>query len=369
MIQAPTKTTDLLAVTGLGVAYGDPAAPVRAVVDVDLTVGRGESVGIVGESGSGKSTLLRALLGLHGSGAAVSGGIAVDGVQLAHDPAAMRRVRGGTVSMVFQDPVNAFNPAYTLGSQLGRLVALHRPELGREQRRAHVAAMLDRVGIPAHRTRSHPFEFSQGQLQRCMIAAAFLAGRPALVLADEPTTSLDVTVEAQIVELIRDLRAELGMSMVLVTHNLGLVADLCDRVHVMYAGRFVEHTTIRGLFDSPAHPYTRALLKSAPDLDRVRESRGSRLPTMRGGVPDLAAPPPGCPFAPRCDEHLGEVCDRDLPELLPVPLMPAARTAHGTAPAGQASDTLPRPGDVRARCHRHAASALSGGTAVEGVKA
>ncbi|WP_436775855.1 ABC transporter ATP-binding protein [Yinghuangia sp. YIM S09857] len=351
----------------LNVAYGDPAAPVRAVVDADLRVGRGESVGIVGESGCGKSTFLRALLGLHGRETRVDGGIRLAGTELVGDAKAMRKVRGGTVSMVFQDPVNAFNPAYTIGNQLGRLVALHRPELDRAARRDHVRSMLDRVGIPGHRARNHPFEFSQGQLQRCMIAAAFLAGRPSLVLADEPTTSLDVTVEAQIVELVRELRAELGMSMVLVTHNLGLVADLCDRVHVMYAGRFVEHTSVRTLFDGPAHPYTRALLKSAPDLDRVGAGRDSRLHTMRGGVPDLAAPPPGCPFAPRCTEHLGEICDRDLPALLPVlPSAPAnpATQADGTAHASHA-DT----GPATARCHRHAAQPLVGDATGTGVNA
>jgi len=225
----------------------------------------------------------------------------------------MRTVRGSEVSLLVQGQDNAFGPAITICDLLGRILRLHRREQPPGGYDARIGRMLGRVGDdPAGKLNAYPFNFSQGQLQRIMIAAACLAGRPLLLLADEPTTSLDVSVEAQVLQLLRELRAELGLAVVLVTHNLAVVAELCDRVLVMYAGRVVEQGDIYAVFERPRHPYTEQLLKSIPTFPHS----GERLRAMPGGVPDLLTEPHGCPFAPRCDRHLGAICDSVRPPLI-----------------------------------------------------
>ncbi|MFN8532376.1 MAG: ABC transporter ATP-binding protein [Dehalococcoidia bacterium] len=306
----------LLDVRNLRVVFPTPRGLVRAVEDASFQIRPGEAVGLVGESGSGKSTVLRALLGLIKEPGKVADGEVVfrDEDLRKLDEREMRDIRGGQISMIFQDPVNAFNPSFTIGDQLRRALKLHRsspPEGGYD---AEILRMLRRVGIDARsKLESYPFNFSQGQLQRIMIAAACLAGQPALLLADEPTTSLDVTIEAQVLQLLRDLRQELQLALILVTHNLALVAELCDRVLVMYAGRLVEEAGIFDLFERPSHPYTAQLLRAIPRFPHDDD----RLYAMQGNVPDLAAPPKGCPFAPRCERYIGAVCDDQLPRFLP----------------------------------------------------
>jgi oligopeptide/dipeptide ABC transporter ATP-binding protein len=289
---------------------------VRAVDDVSFDVRPGEAVGLVGESGSGKSTVLRSILGLiRPPGRVDHGEVRFKGRDLRTlSDAEMGQVRGGQISMIFQDPVNAFNPAFTIGDQLARVLRLHRRDVPPGGYRSEIVRMLARVGVDARgKLDSYPFNFSQGQLQRIMIAAACMGGHPALLLADEPTTSLDVTIEAQVLQLLRELRQELGLALVLVTHNLALVAELCDRVLVMYGGRLVEAADVNTLFAAPSHPYTAQLLRAIPSFP----NDGERLYAMRGTVPDLATRLRGCPFAPRCERHLGAVCDAVTPSLFP----------------------------------------------------
>jgi oligopeptide/dipeptide ABC transporter ATP-binding protein len=304
-------------VRGLTTVFPTSRGLVRAVVDASFAVHAGEAVGLVGESGSGKSTVLRSILGLiKPPGRVADGEVRFRGRDLRQlRDKELGQVRGGQISMIFQDPVNAFNPAFTIGDQLRRILKLHRAELPPGGYDAEIVRMLARVGVEARgKLNSYPFNFSQGQLQRIMIAAACLGGEPALLLADEPTTSLDVTIEAQVLQLLRDLRRELGLALILVTHNLALVAELCDRVVVMYAGRIVEAADVYTLFKAPSHPYTAQLLRAVPSFPNP--NTGERLHAMRGSVPDLAAQIPGCPFAPRCDRYLGPVCDTVVPSLV-----------------------------------------------------
>jgi oligopeptide/dipeptide ABC transporter ATP-binding protein len=309
-------SAELLEIRHLSTVFPSDRGAVRAVNDVSFSVHAGESVGLVGESGSGKSTVLRSIGGLiRPPGRVASGEVLFRGRDLLKlTEEQWRDVRGGQVGFVFQDPVNAFNPAFTLGDQLGRILRLHRKERPPGGYEAEMVRMLARVGVDARgKLNSYPFNFSQGQLQRIMIAAACLGGAPSLLLADEPTTSLDVTIEAQVLQLLRDLRQELGLALVLVTHNLALVAELCDRVLVMYAGRLVEEADVYTLFEHPSHPYTQQLLQAIPTFP----NSGERLYAMRGSVPDLARRAAGCPFAPRCEQYIGPICDQQTPALRP----------------------------------------------------
>ena len=305
----------ILEVEGLQVTYATPEGPLRAISDLSFVTHRSEAVGIVGESGSGKSTALRAILGLLSSNAAIVGGrILLNGEDLLADKAATARARGRSVTMIFQDPINSLNPSLSLGWQLGRLLKMEQPELTRREREATLLDILQRVGIDGRqKLRSYPFEFSQGQLQRAVIAACCLIRRPQVLLADEPTTSLDVTVEAQILDLLHELREELGLTVIFVTHDLALISEFCDRALVMYAGRLVEQGSAADLLDRPKHPYTRRLLESLP----VFPGSGGDLATIPGEVPNLARLQPGCAFAPRCPAHLGEICDRTSPATRP----------------------------------------------------
>ena len=315
----------LLDVRDLTTVFPTDRGLVHAVDGVSFRVGPGEAVGLVGESGSGKSTVLRSLLGLiKPPGRVARGQVLFRGRELRSlSDEELRQVRGGQIGTIFQDPVNAFNPSFTIGSQLGRILRLHRAGMPPGGYDAEMVRMLARVGVDARgKLDSYPFNFSQGQLQRIMIAAACLGGEPSLLLADEPTTSLDVTIEAQVLQLLRDLRRELGLALILVTHNLALVAELCDRVLVLYAGRLVEEGDVYSLFERPSHPYTVQLLRAIPAFPHA----GGRLYTLQGSVPDLATPLPGCAFASRCERYLGAICDRERPNLRPTGA-PAQRAA------------------------------------------
>jgi oligopeptide/dipeptide ABC transporter ATP-binding protein len=300
----------LLSVRQLSVTYGS----VRALDDVSFEVQPGEAIGVVGESGCGKSTLLRSLLRVLAPSAQVSGQAEFRGRDLlALREEELRLLRGGEIGLIVQDPVNALNPAFTIGAQLRRILRLHRHKPPSDGFDAEIGRMLRRVGVdPVGKLNAYPFNFSQGQLQRIMIAAACLSGHVSLLLADEPTTSLDVSVEAQVLQLLRELRSALGLALMLVTHNLALVAEMCDRVLVMYAGRLVEQGTVYDVFERPSHPYTQQLLRAVPTFPHP----GGRLYSMHGsGADPSTVRGGGCPFAPRCDRRLGSVCDSVTPPL------------------------------------------------------
>ncbi len=295
----------LVRIRGLAVAFdGQPA-----LRGIDLDVAPGEALGLVGESGCGKSVTWLAALGLLPAKAAVSGSARLGETELLGAPAAtLERIRGGRIAMIFQDPASSLNPVHRVGRQIAEALALHRGLAGAAAR-AEVLRLLDQVGIPdaARRIDAYPHEFSGGQNPRVMIAMA-LAGQPELLVADEPTTALDVTIQAQILELLAGIRRDTGMAMVLISHDLGVVADACERVAVMYAGRIVEEAPVQRLFAAAAHPYAQGLLGALPPLDGPRR----RLAAIPGGVPEPWAMPPGCAFAPRCPQRMA-ACDAAMP--------------------------------------------------------
>jgi oligopeptide/dipeptide ABC transporter ATP-binding protein len=292
---------------------------VKAVDGVDLTVGKAEVVGLVGESGSGKSVSSFSVIRLVAPpGRIVDGSVRFDGEEmLTKSEAEMRDIRGDRISMIFQQPVSSLNPAYRVGFQIGEVYEIHR-EVERKVGQERAIEMLRKVGIPdpAQRAESYAHQMSGGQAQRVMIAMA-LAGDPELLIADEPTTALDVTIQAQILELMRALQVEFGMAMILITHDLGIVAEMADRVAVMYAGQIVEETDTRTLFRDPRHPYTQGLIGSVPVIGARRE----RLDVIPGRVPNLIDLPHHCRFAPRCRarEELGLTrCTEAMPALVEV---------------------------------------------------
>lgn len=285
---------------------------VQVLHGIDLDIARGESVGLVGESGCGKSVTWLAALGLLPAKATVAGSVKVDGAELVGQPrGALDAVRGGRIAMIFQDPSSSLNPVQTVGRQIAEALRLHRG-LARGAARAEAVRLLDMVGIPEAKRRIdlYPHEFSGGQCQRVMIAMA-LAGEPDLLIADEPTTALDATIQAQILDLLATVRAETGMAMVFISHDLGAVGAVCDRVAVMYAGRMVETGPVAHLFDAPRHPYTRGLFDAIPRLDGGRE----RLVPIHGTVPDPRRLPSGCAFGPRCP-RANSLCGDERPALL-----------------------------------------------------
>ncbi|MBL6455289.1 ABC transporter ATP-binding protein [Belnapia sp. T6] len=304
----------LLSVEGLQVQFHTRDGIVRAVDGVDYSVGRGETLGIVGESGSGKTVSSLALLRLVPPPARIAAGrVMFEGEDLLAKPEReLGAIRGRRIAMVFQNPATSLNPIYSIGSQLGEILRWHE-KLDRAAAEARILSLLDLVGItdPATRLRQYPHELSGGMKQRIGIARALLCN-PALLLADEPTTALDVTIQAQILDLLADLRQRLGMAMVLVTHDMGVVARMADRITVMYAGRVCETASAATLFSAPRHPYTRALLESMPRIDHRYTGPRQLLPTIAGRPPGLLNPPAGCRFAARCPEAMAE-CRTTLP--------------------------------------------------------
>jgi oligopeptide transport system ATP-binding protein len=307
----------LLEVDGLKTQFFTQDGVVKAVDGVSFYVNEGETLGIVGESGCGKSVSVLSVMRLipQPPGKIVGGEVIFDGENLLKmSDNQIRRVRGNKIAMIFQDPMTSLNPVLTIGRQINEALELHMG-MNKEEASKRSAELLSMVGIPeaANRLSDYPHQFSGGMRQRAMIAMA-LACNPRLLIADEPTTALDVTIQAQIVELVKRLRDEIGMAIIWITHDLGVVAGLADRMMVMYAGHAVEEAPVREVYGNPRHPYTLGLLGSLPRLDEVREER---LTSIEGLPPDLIALPPGCPFEPRC-EFAVDKCREVRPELEPV---------------------------------------------------
>ena len=291
-------------------SFFTPAGEVKALNDVSIHLNDGEVLGIVGESGSGKSVTAYSLMGLTAyPGKLVGGTIDFNGHRINDlSEKEFRKIRGNEVSMIFQDPMTSLNPVYTIGNQIMEVILLH-TDKNKEQARARAKELLELVGInePEKRLKQYPHELSGGMRQRVMIAIA-LACEPKLLIADEPTTALDVTIQAQILELMMELKEKLGMAIIMITHDLGVVASMCDKIAVMYAGRIVEYGTTDDIFYNPKHEYTKGLLKSIPRLDAKEHER---LVPIEGTPIDLLNPPAGCPFAPRCSNCM-KICLREM---------------------------------------------------------
>ncbi len=302
-----------LDITGLKTHFFTYNGVVRAVDGVDLLVNRDEVVGIVGETGCGKSVTVRSTMGLvPDPGRIVAGQVLLDGENLlVKSDAELRNIRGSRMSMIFQNPLSSLNPVFTIGNQVGHVISIHEGKNKKEALdRAIEVFELVRLPDPDRLLKRYPHELSGGMLQRVMIAMA-LSCRPEVLIADEPTTALDVTIQAQILSLMLRLKEETGTAIILITHDLGVVAETCDRVAVMYAGLVVERGPVHSIFNEPLHPYTEGLLSSLPG----QQPTADELRTIEGLVPDLIHPPPGCRFHPRCP-IAREVCERELPELL-----------------------------------------------------
>lgn len=319
-----TSTTNapLLEVNDLVVEMKTERGRLRVVDGLDLTVSAGETVGLVGESGCGKTVTSLALMRLLPPNALLSGRIALEGIDLTLlTEREMADVRGARMAMIFQEPRRSLNPAFTVGEQIAEAVRRHRG-VGRREAWSRAMELLDLVEIPESHERSqhYPHEFSGGMCQRVMLAMA-LACEPKLLIADEPTTALDVTVQAQVLELVYSLQQRLGLGVLLVTHDLGVVAEVCDRVAVMYAGQIVEHASVLPLFDAPAHPYTQGLLGAIPDPIRHADSLGY----IDGTVPPPFALPAGCRFHPRCQHVRDVICTAEPVALRPIGSAEAGR--------------------------------------------
>ena len=302
----------LLKVKDLKVSFFTPAGEVKAVDGISYSLGYNEVMGVVGESGSGKSVEAYSIIGLlQNPGKVIGGSIEFEGENLLdYTPEQMRQFRGNKVSMIFQNPMTCLNPVYTIGNQLTEALTCHDKSISKEAARKKAIEMLELVGInnAEKRMNQYPHEFSGGMRQRAMIAMALICS-PKLLIADEPTTALDVTIQAQILELMKDLQRKENTSIIFITHNLGVVAEICDRVSVMYAGRIVEQGKVNDIFYRPEHPYTRRLLQSIPRLD---EAGDERLIPIEGTPIDLLNPPQGCNFGPRCNECM-KICLRQKP--------------------------------------------------------
>ncbi len=301
----------LISVQNLKTYFFTEAGPLHAVDGFDLSISRGETVGLIGESGCGKTTAALSIIQLlPTNGRIVSGSIVFAGQDLLRLAArAMREIRGSQIAMVFQETMTSLNPVLTIGEQIAEAVRLHH-RVTRRQARQTAAELLDMVGLadPASRLAEYPHQYSGGMRQRVMLAMA-IAGHPALLIADEPVAALDAPLQAQILELIDDLRGRFDMAVLLITHNLALAAQICDRVVVMYAGKVAENAPVETIFAAPQHPYTQALLASTPRLG------ADRLQVIGGSVPDLVNPPAGCRFHPRCPHALG-ICRKEAPPAL-----------------------------------------------------
>ncbi len=313
----------LLDVRDLRIVLDADGEEVPIVDGIDFTIAPGKVLALVGESGCGKSVTSQSLLRLLPRELRISSGqidfrdpetqSPVDLSSLPKDGKAIRNIRGNHIAMIFQEPMSSFSLLHTMGDQIGEVIRLHR-KTSKTETRALVIEMLDKVGIsdPDRAIDQYPYEFSGGMRQRAMIAKA-LACNPSLLIADEPTTALDVTIQAQILELMRDLQAEFGMAIIFITHDLGVVAQIADEVAIMYLGRIIEKGPVREIFHEPRHPYTVNLIRAIPKLGDLRVRR--QLEPIRGAVPSLFERPAGCAFHPRCDSFMAGRCDARLPEL------------------------------------------------------
>jgi oligopeptide/dipeptide ABC transporter ATP-binding protein len=301
----------LLDVVGLTIEFGPEDRPLRVVDDVSFSVKAGEAVGVVGESGSGKSMTSLSILRLLPELGRVSGRILFEGTDLMKVPKSkMPQIRGKDIAMIFQEPMSSLNPVMTIGDQIGEALMLH-GEADRARRRARVIDLLRLVGMPdpERRLNAYPDQFSGGMRQRVMVAMA-VACNPKLLIADEPTTALDVTIQAQVLELMLNIRRQFNSAILLISHDLGIIAEICERVVVMYAGRIVEDADIHSIFNDPKHPYTQGLLKSVPTLSEGRK----RLYQIPGSVPPPGTIKVGCPFRPRCPSRMDR-CGVEMPPL------------------------------------------------------
>lgn len=302
----------LLSIKGLKTNFYTYTGVVKALDGIDLDIYKGETIGLVGETGCGKSVTALSLIRLiqWPPGKIDQGSIMFEGKDLLKlQSKEMQKIRGNNISMIFQEPMNAFNPVYTIGDQIVEVIMLHQKK-SRSEAWQQAIDMLKFTGIPAPErvAKSHPHELSGGMLQRSMIAMA-LSCKPKLLIADEPTTALDVTIEAQILDLMKTLKSTTGASILLITHDLGVIAEMCDRVGVMYAGNIVELTNVETLFKNPLHPYTNGLICAIPN---PANKQCSRLETIPGNVPNLIYPPPGCRFHPRCSKAM-DICKMEKP--------------------------------------------------------
>lgn len=300
----------LLEIKDLSVEYRTDEGVVQAVSDLQLLIKKGETVGLVGETGAGKTTTALSIMQLvpNPPGKIVKGNVLFKNNDLLKKkPEQMRRIRGNKISMIFQDPMTSLNPVMSVGFQIEEAVMLHQ-RVGKKEARAQAERMLELVGIPKNRIDDYPHEFSGGMRQRVGIAMA-LSCNPELLIADEPTTALDVTIQAQVLDLMQTLRKEFGTAMLLITHDLGIVAEACDYVAIMYAGSVIEYASVEELFTKPRHPYTKGLFGSIPSLDEDV----TRLNPIKGLMPDPSDLPPGCRFHPRCP-MAQEICSRQTPE-------------------------------------------------------
>jgi len=301
----------LLEIENLKVSFFTPVGEVKAVNNITINAKYGEVLGVVGESGSGKSVSAYSIMGIIADpGRVVGGSINFDGKEITSmSEKELRKLRGNEVSIIFQDPMTSLNPVYTIGNQIMEAILLHTDKT-REEARRRAIELLTLVGVnePVKRMKQYPHEFSGGMRQRVMIAMA-LACEPKLLIADEPTTALDVTIQAQILELMSELKDKIGMSIMLITHDLGVVSDMCERIIVMYAGKVVETGTVDEIFYNPKHRYTIGLLKSIPKLN---SDQHERLVPIAGIPVDLLNPPAGCPFAPRCSKAM-KICLQEQP--------------------------------------------------------
>ena len=312
-VQKSDRSDKLLEIKDLHVQYNTDDAVVHALNGLDLTVRRGEKLGLVGETGAGKTTMALSILRLlpHRVGEVTQGSILYDGQDiLAASPREMLRLRGERISMIFQDPMTSLNPVVTVGDQILEVLKLHSPGMTREEKNARVDDMMRLVGIPPARKHEYPHQFSGGMKQRIVIAMALVA-EPELLLADEPTTALDVTIQAQILELMKQLKEKLNSAMILITHDLGVVAEFCDNVAIVYAGEVIEHGSVEAIYARKGnHPYTAGLFNCIPDL----YATATRLDPIPGFMADPTDLPQGCKFASRCP-HCMEVCRRESPAM------------------------------------------------------
>ena len=309
---------NLLEVNNLQTYFFTRGGVVKAVDNVSFVMNAGETLGVVGESGCGKSVTALSVMRLIANppGKIVGGEINFNGENiLEKNQHELTEMRGSKISMIFQDPMTSLNPVFTVGYQIAETVKRHRKDVSNDQAWKRAIEMLDlvRISDPKRRAKNYPHEFSGGMRQRVMIAIA-LSCNPQLLIADEPTTALDVTIQAQVLELMKGLSREFNTAVMLITHDLGVVAGTCQQVNVMYAGHIIESAPVKQIFETPAHPYTVGLLQSIP---RLHESRGSRLTPIAGQPPDLSNPPIGCPYAPRCPKVQNR-CRQERPELMPV---------------------------------------------------